>query len=248
MSWTSNVHSEQFAYQSVNRRTVAGIQNKVIEKGKRNVASQVFHSKNDKDAIAAWRQDLIRILQIFNVRSIDSILQSLIYPFQTELSINTHMIVVDIHRNVLAIQAGSDGQNASVSMASPPANNGTLIVSQTQARSALVNTIDSSCTYIRAVSLRENLLRHLPELVSDGPSLPKRSLVSRKASNPSLSSVQVGLEKLQLLSLFSTTTRLRTGLATTVDSSVAISSRRRVLIFSHGSPTSSVQASRIPMT
>ena len=108
---------------------MAGIQNKVIEKGKRNAASQVFYSKNDKDAIAGWKQDLNRILQIFTVRSINPIWQSLIHHFQAELLVNTHLtvadthltvvdthtMVADIHRNVLATQAGPDGQNPLVS-------------------------------------------------------------------------------------------------------------------------------------
>ena len=115
---------------------MAGIQHKVIEKGKRNAVSQVFHSKNDKDAIAGWKQDLNRILQIFTVRSINPIRQSLIHHFQAELLVNTHLtvqdthsmvqdthstvadthlMVADIHRNVLATQAGPDGQNPLVS-------------------------------------------------------------------------------------------------------------------------------------
>jgi hypothetical protein len=52
-----------------NRRTVAEIQGRVVKKGKRNPISRFLSSKNDKDAIAAWRQDLNRILHIFNVRS-----------------------------------------------------------------------------------------------------------------------------------------------------------------------------------
>jgi hypothetical protein len=53
-----------------NRRTVAEIQGKVVKRGKRNQISRFLSSKNDKDAIAAWRQDLNRILHIFNVRSL----------------------------------------------------------------------------------------------------------------------------------------------------------------------------------
>ena len=56
-----------------NRRTVAGIQRKVVKQGKRNVAIRFFLAKGDKDKIAAWRQDLVRVLHVFNVRSIDSI-------------------------------------------------------------------------------------------------------------------------------------------------------------------------------
>ena len=54
---------------NANYRTLAEIQRNVFAQGERNVASRLFHSRNDKDAIAAWRQDLNRILQIFSVRS-----------------------------------------------------------------------------------------------------------------------------------------------------------------------------------
>ena len=87
-----------------------------IEQGERSAVSQVLHSKNDKDAIAAWRQDLNRILQIFNVRSVNPVWQSLRNRLQTELLMNNHMMLMDIYRNALPIQAGSDGQTPSVSM------------------------------------------------------------------------------------------------------------------------------------
>ena len=71
MSLTDNMHTERHTYRFLNRSTVAKIQSNVIERGKRNAFSRAFHSKTDKDAIVAWRQDLNRILQIFNVRSDD---------------------------------------------------------------------------------------------------------------------------------------------------------------------------------
>ena len=49
---------------------MAEIQRKVIKLGKRNVASRVFHAKVDRDKIAAWRYDLVRVLHVFNVRLI----------------------------------------------------------------------------------------------------------------------------------------------------------------------------------
>jgi len=60
-------------------------------------------SSSCKDAIAAWNQDLNRILGIFNVRSIGngSARYILMASFQTELGINTHLLVVDIHRNMV---------------------------------------------------------------------------------------------------------------------------------------------------
>ena len=45
------------------------IQRKVIKQSGRNPASRLFHAKNDKEAIAAWKSDLNKILHVFNVRS-----------------------------------------------------------------------------------------------------------------------------------------------------------------------------------
>ena len=41
------------------------------------VLSRTFYAKTDKDAIAAWKQEFNKILQIFNVRSVCSIWRSL---------------------------------------------------------------------------------------------------------------------------------------------------------------------------
>ena len=53
-----------------NLRTVAATQKNTVKKGKRGMASRLIH-KSEKEAIAGWKQDLLRILQIFNVRSPD---------------------------------------------------------------------------------------------------------------------------------------------------------------------------------
>ena len=45
---------------------------KVDKRGKRNAALRFILAKKDKDEIAAWNQDLVRILHIFNVRPISS--------------------------------------------------------------------------------------------------------------------------------------------------------------------------------
>lgn len=52
------------------RRTVAAIQKEVVKQGKRSVVSRLLHAKNDKDKIASWKQDLLAVLQVFNVRSV----------------------------------------------------------------------------------------------------------------------------------------------------------------------------------
>ena len=102
-------------YRNLARRTVAGIQEKVIEKGSRNLLSRLAHARNDKETIATWKLDLNRILHVFNVCSAIAVLLSLTDHFQTELAINTHVLVFDshtmvsdIHRNILKGQEGTD--------------------------------------------------------------------------------------------------------------------------------------------
>ena len=84
--------------------------------GKRNVFSRLFHAKKDKDAIIIWRQDLNRILHIFNVRLVGLVWQSLRIASQTELLINNHAMLSNIHRLALEGQGGVGGQHHSVSV------------------------------------------------------------------------------------------------------------------------------------
>ena len=102
-------------YKGTDHRTVAAIQGKVTKQGKRNAASRLFHPRGDKDKILAWRQDLDRIVRVFNVRSGCSARHSLIVTYQTELAINTHMLVVDMHRNALGDREGTVRQHNQVS-------------------------------------------------------------------------------------------------------------------------------------
>jgi hypothetical protein len=55
---------------TLNHRTVADIQKKLVKWGKRNMVSRRFHAKEDKETIVAWRLDLERILRAFKVRSV----------------------------------------------------------------------------------------------------------------------------------------------------------------------------------
>ena len=87
-----------------------------MEKGRRNLLSRIFHAKTDKETITAWKSDLNGILHVFNVRSVRSLSLSLTTPLlQTELAINTHTMVLDLHRNALGGQEGADGQISLVS-------------------------------------------------------------------------------------------------------------------------------------
>lgn len=101
MSLASDPNAKHPTYQDLNPSTVAAIQKKVTKLGKRNAASRIIHAKSDKTMIATWKQDLIRVLQVFNVSSVGSSLRSLTASFQTELAINTNIMVADMHRNAL---------------------------------------------------------------------------------------------------------------------------------------------------
>jgi len=99
------------AYRALDRRTVAGIQEKIIEKSGRNLLSRLVNARSDKETISTWKLDLNRILHVFNVRSVISVRPLLTVDLQTELAINTHVIVSDIHRTMLKGQEGTeDGQ------------------------------------------------------------------------------------------------------------------------------------------
>ena len=93
------------------------IQKNVVKQSNRNAVSRLFRAKNDKEAIAAWRQDLTRVLHVFNVRSVSSVWLSLITLLQTELAINTHVMVTDL-RDAVTGQGGTCGQHLSVNMTS----------------------------------------------------------------------------------------------------------------------------------
>ena len=143
MSHTSNAHVNSPTYRWLNRRTLTGIQKKVVKQGKRNVVSRFILAKSDKEKIAAWKQDLVRVLHVFNVCLVGPLgapVNSTV-PFQTELAIDTnmavadthvvvadtqvvvtdtHTMVADIHRSVLTAQEGTSGKNNSVSATCHP--------------------------------------------------------------------------------------------------------------------------------
>jgi hypothetical protein len=55
---------------SIDRRAMVEMQRRVDKQGKRSVVVRFILAKGDKNKIAAWNQDLVRILNVFNVRSI----------------------------------------------------------------------------------------------------------------------------------------------------------------------------------
>jgi hypothetical protein len=73
VSQTSDSGDERRTYRCIDRRSVGEIRRKVENRGKRNVAFRSILTKGDKDEIVALNQDLVRILHVFNVRSIGSV-------------------------------------------------------------------------------------------------------------------------------------------------------------------------------
>ena len=78
---------------------------------------------------SAWKSDLNRVLHVFNVCSATSVWPPLTVHSQTELSMNTHIVVTDIrqdvvntrtivsdiHRAIVVNQEGSSSKDRSVS-------------------------------------------------------------------------------------------------------------------------------------
>ena len=77
------------------------IQGNIITRGKRNPISRRFRAKDDKEAIAAWRSDLDRILRVFNVGSVASVRPLLIPHFQNELGTSKRATVSDIRQDAV---------------------------------------------------------------------------------------------------------------------------------------------------
>ena len=62
---------ERFTYEGPDPRTLGTIRKEAVgKKGKRNMRSRLFYGKDNEDVIIGWKQDLVRILQIFQVRSV----------------------------------------------------------------------------------------------------------------------------------------------------------------------------------
>ena len=60
---------------------MADIQKEIAKKNDRNLFTRAFYAKSDKDAIAAWKQEFSKILQIFQVCLLGSAWRSLTGSF-----------------------------------------------------------------------------------------------------------------------------------------------------------------------
>jgi hypothetical protein len=58
---------------AIDHRSVVEMQRNVNKQGKRNGFTRFILTKGDKEKITAWNQELVRLLHVFNVRSIGSV-------------------------------------------------------------------------------------------------------------------------------------------------------------------------------
>ena len=111
---------------------MAQIQRSVAEPDTRNIFSRILNPNKDKEAIAAWRSELDRIVHVFEVCStVRSLPTILTVHLQIELALhtnvaiaNTHELVSDMHRTLLKDKEGADSRNKTVG------NHGVLFVIQ----------------------------------------------------------------------------------------------------------------------
>jgi DNA phosphorothioation-dependent restriction protein DptG len=72
VSQTNDTDDKVSTYRCIDHRSVAEMRRKVGKRSKRNAVLRFILARGDKDEIAAWNQDLVRLLHVFNVRPIDS--------------------------------------------------------------------------------------------------------------------------------------------------------------------------------
>jgi hypothetical protein len=75
VSQTSDADDESLMHlrMTINRRSMVEMQRNVDKQSKRNGFIRFILAKGDKDKIAAWNQELFRLLHVFNVSSIGSV-------------------------------------------------------------------------------------------------------------------------------------------------------------------------------
>ncbi|KAF9787280.1 P-loop containing nucleoside triphosphate hydrolase protein, partial [Thelephora terrestris] len=99
-------------------KAMAQIQRSVIKLGKRNRFSRVLHAMSDKDAVAGWKSELDRILQIFKT---ELALHTDVEVSDTRQDVaNTRKLVSDIHCTVVKGQEWNQKTRASIPGESPP--------------------------------------------------------------------------------------------------------------------------------
>ena len=152
------------------------IQQRIVKQGERGGISRLLYARNDEEKIAAWRSDLNRILQVFNVRPITSVWSLPTVHFQTELTINTNATVSnthstdsDIHHTIVNGQGGSGGANRSVS------DTGALSVTGSPLTSRRLDSnqvSDLNCQWTHHLTFK-------PRTLGESPPPPSRTFFGR---------------------------------------------------------------------
>jgi hypothetical protein len=126
VGYTNNVHSCHVTHWDLNHRISVDIRRYIVKRGKRNVISRPFHTKNDKQAIAVWRAELDVILHIFDVRPLSLAGLLLTFRFQTELATSTGVNVPDTQQDTSITHDGVPGlqevSSASATISEVPHN------------------------------------------------------------------------------------------------------------------------------
>ena len=95
--------------QPLNRRTVAVIQQHIVERGKRTIFHRFFRAKGDEKLVATWKLDLVEIRRVFDVRCVPSLAshsgELSHFHFQTELATGTDTGIPDADHGVSNINA-----------------------------------------------------------------------------------------------------------------------------------------------
>ena len=131
------------------------IQRGVIRLGKRNAASRFLYAKDDQDSLATWKYDLIRVLHVFNVRSVGPPRHPLTASPQTELAMDTHFMVVDIHRNVMTGRDDGQVRSRSVGVLFALNRGQDDDISQAQTKLAISETTESTVSRSHSVAFGE---------------------------------------------------------------------------------------------
>ena len=76
--------------------------------------TRAFYARSDKDVIAAWKQEFSKILQIFHVCLVSSVWPRLTGFLQTELAVNTHVVVTSGRREVTDVHQEVTGMRQEV--------------------------------------------------------------------------------------------------------------------------------------
>ena len=136
---------------------MSDIEKNIIKRGKRNVLSRQFRARDDEKAIAAWKLELDKIRQVFEVRSFTCTWRLLTSSLQTELAAVTDTTLSDIHREASATNTNT-----------PDPQKGTPETGATQVRPDALNTCATASDVHHSVANPHPILPNIQKGLSEG--------------------------------------------------------------------------------